>query len=163
MLLGSESGRAMLETTRTVIVDEIHARGRQQARLAILLLSLERLASCAAGLSRIGLSATQKPIETVARFLVGVGNATRFAARSARIIDTGHRRGARPGDRSARLAARSRHVGGSLEQIYDRLAELIQAHRTTLVFVNTRRLAERITRQLSDRLGRTMWLPTTAA
>src|SRR5712692_1014866 len=87
ILLGSESGRAMLATARTVIVDEIHAVAPNK-RGAHLALSLERLASlCGDRLLRIGLSATQKPIETVARFLVGAGDKT-----ACRIIDTGHRR-----------------------------------------------------------------------
>ena len=75
ILLGSETGRAMLATTRTVIVDEIHARGAEQARRASR--ALARAAGgarCGDRLLRIGLSATQKPIETVARFLVGAGN-----------------------------------------------------------------------------------------
>ena len=73
ILLGSESGRKMLATTRTVIVDEIHALAPNK-RGSHLALSLERLAAlCDGPLLRIGLSATQKPIEAVARFLVGPG------------------------------------------------------------------------------------------
>src|SRR5438876_6620322 len=90
ILLGSESGRAMLATTRTIIVDEIHAIAPNK-RGSHLALSLERLAAlCGDRLLRIGLSATQKPIETVARFLVGAG--AEGQAPSCRIIDTGHRR-----------------------------------------------------------------------
>jgi ATP-dependent Lhr-like helicase len=146
ILLGSESGRKMLATTRTVIVDEIHAVAPNK-RGSHLAISLERLATiCGGPLLRIGLSATQKPIEAVARFLVGPDA-------ECRIIDTGHRRAR---DLALEIPSSPLEAVMSAEvwqQIYDRLAELIEAHRTTLVFVNTRRLAERVTRQLSERLG----------
>jgi ATP-dependent Lhr-like helicase len=152
ILLGSVTGRAMLATTRTVIVDEIHAVAPNK-RGSHLALSLERLAALTDGqLLRIGLSATQKPIEDVARFLVGA-NGDGTPAADCRIIDTGHRRAR---DLALELpdapleAVMSAEVW---EQVYDRLTRLIEAHRTTLIFVNTRRLAERVTRQLSDRLG----------
>ncbi|HEX3487377.1 MAG TPA: DEAD/DEAH box helicase, partial [Micropepsaceae bacterium] len=148
ILLGSESGRAMLKTTRTVIVDEIHALAPNK-RGAHLALSLERLASlCGHKLLRVGLSATQKPIEDVAHFLAGADPLAR-----CKIIDTGH---VRARDLALQLppspleAVMSNEVW---EQVYDSLVQLIEAHRTTLIFVNTRRLVERITRQLSDRLG----------
>src|SRR5271155_5481118 len=146
ILLGSESGRKMLATTRTVIVDEIHALAPNK-RGSHLALSLERLAAlCSGPLLRVGLSATQKPIKAVARFLVGPDA-------ECRIIDTGHRR-----SRDLALEVPSSPLeavmsGEVWQQVYDRLAELIEAHRTTLVFVNTRRLVERVTRQLSERLG----------
>src|SRR5436189_1950959 len=160
ILLGSESGRAMLATTRTVSVDEIHAI-EPNIRGSHLALSLERLAAlCGDRLLRIGLSATQKPVEAVARFLVGAGSngATRQAADDAAngectIIDVGHRRAR---DLAVEIpdspleAVMSAEVW---EQVFRRLAELIEAHRTTLVFVNTRRMAERVTRQLSERVG----------
>ncbi len=96
ILLGSESGRAMLATTRTVIVDEIHAMAPNK-RGAHLALSLERLAAlCGDKLQRIGLSATQKPIETIAHLLVGAAPDGTPAAEAA-IIDTGHQPPARPG------------------------------------------------------------------
>src|SRR5438309_5290705 len=146
ILLGSESGRAMLATTRTVIVDEIHALAPNK-RGSHLALSLERLdALCGRRLPRIGLSATQKPIEAIARFLVG-------ESAPCTIVDTGHRRAR---DLALELpdspleAVMSAEVW---EQVYRRLAELIEAHRTTLIFVNTRRLAERVTRKLSELLG----------
>src|SRR5262245_6208240 len=152
ILLGSESGRRMLATTRTVIVDEIHALAPNK-RGVHLALTLERLnALCGGKLLRIGLSATQKPIEEVARFLVGA-QADGTPAAECTIIDSGHRRAR---DLAIEVpdgpleAVMSGEVWG---QVYDRLAELIRAHRTTLVFVNTRRLAERVTRQLSDRLS----------
>ena len=144
ILLGSESGRAMLATTRTVIVDEIHAVAPNK-RGAHLALSLERLAAlCGDRLQRIGLSATQKPIEAVARFLVGAG---RTARRAGSRSSTPAIARARPRARGAGVAARSGDVGrGRGQQVYDRLAELIEAHRTTLIFVNTRRMAERVAR-----------------
>ena len=150
VLLGSESGRAMLKTTRTVIVDEIHALAANK-RGTHLSLSLERLAAlCGARLSRIGLSATQKPIELVARFLVGADGAS---PPDCTIIDTGHRR-ARDLVLEVPSAPLEAVMSGEVwEQVYERLAELINEHRTTLIFVNTRRMAERASRQLSERLG----------
>ena len=146
ILLGSDSGRKMLATTRTVIVDEIHALAPNK-RGSHLALSLERFAAlCDGPLLRIGLSATQKPIETVARFLVGPDA-------ECRIIDTGHRR---VRDLALEIPASPLEAvmsGEVWQQVYDRLAELIETHRTTLVFVNTRRLVERVTRQLSERIG----------
>jgi ATP-dependent helicase Lhr and Lhr-like helicase len=147
ILLGSQSGRRMLATTRTVIVDEIHALAPNK-RGAHLALSLERLdALCGRQLPRIGLSATQKPIETIARFLVGVG------IEDCQIVDIGH---IRARDLALEIPSSPLEAVMSAEvwvQVYDRLAELAAAHRTTLVFVNTRRMAERVARQLSERLG----------
>ncbi|MFJ7286070.1 DEAD/DEAH box helicase [Pseudomonas sp. NPDC099000] len=147
VLLGSDSGRQMLGTTRTVIVDEIHAIAASK-RGSHLALSLERLqALCAVPLMRIGLSATQKPIEAVSRFLVG-------RDRKCEIIDIGH---ARPRDLDIEVppvplsAVMANDVW---ELVYDRLAVLAREHRTTLIFVNTRRLAERLSRHLSERLGK---------
>jgi ATP-dependent Lhr-like helicase len=147
LLLTAERSRQMLRTVRTVIVDEIHAviGARRGAHLA---LTLERLAGVAEGpLQRIGLSATQTPIDEVARFL------TAGAAAGCTIVDVGHRR-AMDLDvelpRSALDAVMSHEVW---DEYYDRLAALVTAHRTTLVFVNTRRLAERVARHLSERLG----------
>ncbi|MCC2665474.1 MAG: box helicase domain protein, partial [Geminicoccaceae bacterium] len=151
ILLGSESGRRMLKTTRTVIVDEIHALAPNK-RGAHLALSLERLAALAGErLLRIGLSATQKPIEATARFLVGAGIDGAPGA-DCTIIDTGHGRA-----RDLALEVPSSPLeavmsGEVWQEVYARLTELIEAHRTTLVFVNTRRLAERVTRHLSERL-----------
>jgi ATP-dependent helicase Lhr and Lhr-like helicase len=150
ILLGSESGRRMLKTTRTVIVDEIHALAPNK-RGAHLALSLERLAAlCARPLQRIGLSATQKPIETIADFLVGAGG---DGAADCEIVDGGH---IRARDLALEVPLSPLEAVMSAEvwsQNYDRLAELVEQHRTTLVFVNTRRMAERVAGQLSDRLG----------
>ena len=147
ILLGSESGRKMLATTRTVIVDEIHALAPNK-RGAHLSLSLERLQNlCGGRLQRIGLSATQKPIETVARFLVGAKE------RECEIVDAGHER---PRDLALEVPSSPLEAVMSNEvwtEVYDRIAELANAHRTTLVFVNTRRMSERVARHLSERLG----------
>jgi len=152
VLLGSESGRKMLATTRTVIVDEIHAVAPNK-RGSHLALSLERLeALCGRRLLRIGLSATQKPIETVAKFLMGSGTAG-DAGPACEIVDSGHRR-----HRDLALEVPDSPLEPVMsmqvwEQIYRRLAALVEQHRTTLIFVNTRRLAERVTRKLSELLG----------
>ena len=146
ILLTSKSGRKMLATTRTVIVDEIHALAPNK-RGAHLALSLERLEALAGPrLLRIGLSATQKPIEEIARFLVG-DNA------DCAIVDTGH---VKRRDLAIELPPSPLEAvmsGEMWQQVYDRLAALAAEHRTTLVFVNTRRLAERAARHLSERLG----------
>src|SRR3989449_10228222 len=153
LLLTSESGRRMLGTVRTVILDEIHAvvDDRRGAHLA---LSVERLAALTQHpLQRIGLSATQKPIEEVARFLVGTRAVDNAGNPDCAIINIGHRREldlAIEIPESPLEAVMSNEVW---EEIYRRLADLIRAHRTTLVFVNTRRMAERVTHHLSEMLG----------
>jgi ATP-dependent Lhr-like helicase len=152
ILLGSESGRRMLASTRTVIIDEIHALASNK-RGAHLALSIERLAAlCDDHLLRIGLSATQNPIETMAHLLVGAAPNGLPAAEVA-IVDTGHHR---PRDLAIELPSSPLEAVMSAEvwqQVYDQLVRLIEAHRTTLIFVNTRRMAERIAYQLSERLG----------
>src|SRR5438552_11226703 len=154
LLLTSESGRKMLATVRTLIVDEIHAvvSNRRGSHLA---LSVERLqALVKAPLQRIGLSATQKPIDEVARFLVGNGPMPLADGRPpCAIIDSGH---AREMDLAIELPGSPLDAVMSNEvwaEVYHRLADLIEQHRTTLVFVNTRRLAERVTHHLTERLG----------
>ena len=172
LLLTAERSRNMLRTVRTVIVDEIHAviGTRRGAHLA---LSLERLEHVTERpLLRLGLSATQKPIEEVARYLVGGPRAEGRGPKVHRevplgprppalgpdrdgvaIIDEGHRRAMDLRielPRSPLEAVMSAEVWG---EYYDRLTELIAEHRTTLIFVNTRRMAERIARHLADRLG----------
>jgi len=148
ILLSSESGRHMLRTCRTVIVDEIHAIAGTK-RGSHLALSLERLqALTGVSLTRVGLSATQKPIDEVARFLLGGA-----AAAECAIVDSGHMRSR---DLALEVPASPLEAVMSGEvwtQVYDRLAQLILDHRTTLVFVNTRRLVERVTRHLSERIG----------
>jgi ATP-dependent helicase Lhr and Lhr-like helicase len=152
ILMGSESGRQMLESTRTVIVDEIHAMVASK-RGVHLALTLERLeALTGRRLRRIGLSATQKPIEEVARFLVGTANLRDDGSADCTIVDSGH---VRERDLQLEIPAAPLEAVMSGEvwtQVYDRLAELVSEHRTTLVFVNTRRQAERLARHLSERL-----------
>jgi ATP-dependent Lhr-like helicase len=184
ILLTSEGGRRMLATARTVIVDEIHAvaGSKRGSHLALSLARLEVLCRAhrvAAGgpaaatgsdpcLVQIGLSATQNPIEEVARLLVGVDGSAGFlnaggagdagepragAPLACEIVDAGHRRTLDLGVEVPSSPLEAVMAGEVWQEIYDRLAELIRAHRTTLVFVNTRRLAERATRHLADRLG----------
>src|SRR3954468_20702304 len=153
LLLTAGRSRQLLRTVRTVIVDEIHAviGTRRGAHLA---LSLERLQQIAdRPILRIGLSATQKPVDDVARFLVGAVNVDGSGAPACAIVDEGHRRQMDlaievPGSPLEAVMAHE-----IWEEYYDRLAALIAAHRTTLIFVNTRRLAERVTRHLCMRLG----------
>jgi ATP-dependent Lhr-like helicase len=151
ILLTSEGGRRMLATARTVIVDEIHAVAGSK-RGSHLALSLARLdALCGRRLVRIGLSATQRPIEEVARLLVGAAPAD--LPLDCEIVDAGHRRHLDLGVEVPSSPLEAVMPGEVWQEVYDRLAELIRAHRTTLVFVNTRRLAERATRHLAERLG----------
>ncbi len=149
LLLTAERSRRMLRTVRTVIVDEIHAviGSRRGAHLSLSLERLQRLAE--RPLLRLGLSATQKPIDAVARFLVG----TRWTADACTIVNEGHQRRIDLGveiPRSPLDAVMSQEVW---DEYYDRLGALVTAHKTTLIFVNTRRMAERIARHLTDRLG----------
>ncbi|WP_449431439.1 DEAD/DEAH box helicase [Pseudomonas putida] len=147
VLLGSASGREGLAHVHTVIVDEIHALAGNK-RGCHLALSLERLqVLCKRPLRRIGLSATQRPVERVGQFLVG-------HQRPCAIVDVGHAR-----KRDLAIEVPPVPLGAVMATdvwnlVYDRLATLAREHRTTLVFVNTRRLAERLTRHLSDRLGK---------
>ncbi len=168
ILLTAEKSRRMLQTVRTVIVDEIHALAPNK-RGAHLALSLERLEALTfTKPQRIGLSATQRPIELVAQFLVGgrgassvkreaylVKEATNDEIRTTsdvRIIDVGHRRNLDlavevPKDELSAVA-----TNAIWSDVYDRVAELVRQHRSTLVFVNTRRLAERVSHYLEERL-----------
>ncbi|HWB60817.1 MAG TPA: DEAD/DEAH box helicase, partial [Chthoniobacteraceae bacterium] len=153
LLLTSVSGRKMLSTARTLIVDEIHALAGNR-RGSHLTLSMERLAALVPGkLQRIGLSATQKPIEEVARFLVGTRNVDEKGNARCAVVDCGYRREM---DLAIELPGSPLEAVMSNEiwaEVYGRLGELIGQHRTTLVFVNTRRLAERVTHHLTERLG----------
>ncbi|NYE29066.1 ATP-dependent Lhr-like helicase [Rhodanobacter sp. K2T2] len=195
VLLGSASGRAMLAGVQSVIVDEIHAMAGSK-RGSHLALSLERLQSlCQRQLLRIGLSATQKPIEEVAHFLVGAhcslspargecwgeGLGSRRSDDEApnesdtpastrpspcpfpdgergnvpcTIIDVGHTRRRDLAVTVPPIPLEAVMSNDGWELVYNQVAALVQAHRTTLVFVNTRRMAERAARHLSDRLGK---------
>ena len=153
ILLTAVKPREMLATVRTVIVDEIHAVAddKRGAHLALTLARLDRLVEQNGGPTpqRIGLSATVKPLADVAAFL----------SDRAHTIDVGHRRAMElavevPRDELGAVA--TNEMWG---EIYDRTAELIRAHRTTLVFVNTRRLSERVAHHLAERLGENAVLP----
>jgi ATP-dependent Lhr-like helicase len=201
LLLTAERSREMLRTARTVIVDEIHAviGTRRGAHLGITLERLQQVAE--QPLLRLGLSATQKPIEEVAKYLGGVGSREwgvgveaeavpeprdpvsdpRLPTRDPRveigeesdfklqppishppnptphppvtIIDEGHRRTIDLAIEIPRSEVETVMSNEVWEDYYNRLTQLILEHKTTLVFVNTRRMAERVARHLSDRLG----------
>jgi ATP-dependent helicase Lhr and Lhr-like helicase len=166
ILLTSDGGRRMLQTTRTLIIDEIHAVVGDK-RGSHLALSVERLEELVAQheaqnsklgtrnskLTRIGLSATQRPIEEVARFLVGNANINSDSTPNCTIVDSGHTRRLDLAIDLPESPLQAVMSGEVWEEIYDRLAQLIREHKTTLVFVNTRRLAERVSRHLGERLG----------
>src|SRR6187551_2402856 len=146
VLLGSASGRGMLSTTRTVIVDEIHAiaGNKRGSHLALSLARLDALVEKPP--VRIGLSATQKPIDEIAQFLVGTKG-------TCKIVDVGH---VRERDLAIELPASPLEAVMSHDvwaELYQRIADLAASHRTTLVFVNTRRMAERAARHLTELLG----------
>jgi ATP-dependent helicase Lhr and Lhr-like helicase len=147
ILLSSDSGRAMLKSVKSVIIDELHAVAGSK-RGSHLMLSLERLAALAGRAPvRIGLSATVKPLEEMARFLIGQ------RGQEVAIIDAGHVRDrdlAIEVPRSPLTAVMPTEVW---DEMYDRLAELVHQHRTTLIFVNQRRIAERVARHLAERIG----------
>jgi ATP-dependent Lhr-like helicase len=150
ILLTTKSGRELLRGVRTVIVDEIHAlaRDKRGSHMALSLERLDHLVTEAGGsLQRIGLSATQRPIEATARLLVGVG-------RECAIVDAGHLRELDlavevPGAPLGTICATE-----VWNEIYGRMVELVSAHRTTLVFVNTRKMAERVAARLQEHLGK---------
>ena len=147
LLLTAEKSREILRDVRTVIVDEIHAVASNK-RGAHLALSLERLDALAVTKPvRIGLSATQEPIREIAAFLVG------GKEKACRVIDMGHQRPMDLGIEVPKDELGSVATNAIWSDIYDRLADLARAHRTTLIFVNTRRLAERIAHHLAERLG----------
>ncbi|HEY7335089.1 MAG TPA: DEAD/DEAH box helicase [Bryobacteraceae bacterium] len=149
ILLTAERSRKMLASVRTVIVDEIHAVAddKRGSHLALSIARLERLTK--EPLQKIGLSATVSPIDQVAEFL----------SPKAKIVQVGHRRAMDlavevPRDELGSVASTE-----MWDEIYDRVTELAREHRTTLVFVNTRRLSERVAHQLSERLGADAVLP----
>jgi ATP-dependent helicase Lhr and Lhr-like helicase len=147
ILLGSDSGRAMLRSVRSVIVDELHAVAGSK-RGAHLMLSLERVqALCERPPVRIGLSATVKPLDEMARFLIGERD------EKVAIIDAGHIRERDLAIEIPRSPLTAVMPGEVWDELYDRLAELIHQHRTTLIFVNQRRTAERMARHLAERIG----------
>ncbi len=146
LLVTAERSRGMLRNVRTIIVDEIHAVAGNK-RGSHLTLTLERVAHVAqAPVQRVGLSATQRPIDAIARLLVGAGQ-------QCAIVDTGHKRALDlalelPDDELGAVA-----TGSQMAQILDLITAHVCEHRTTLVFVNTRRMAERVAHELGERLG----------
>jgi ATP-dependent Lhr-like helicase len=147
ILLTAEKSRAILRDVETVIVDEIHAVADDK-RGAHLTLSLERLeALIGRSPVRIGLSATQKPIEQVAHFLAGKGRPDPV------VVNVGHKRKL---DLAVEIPATLLGPVASNEmwdEIYDRIVQLSEQHRSTLVFVNTRRLVERVAHHIGERIG----------
>jgi ATP-dependent Lhr-like helicase len=154
ILLTAEGSRRLLSSTRSIVVDEIHAIAGDK-RGSHLSLSLERLdALTGRAVQRIGLSATQNPIEEIARLLVGTKNILADGSVHCAIVDEGHRR-----KMSVSVVVPDRLLGPiSTNEIwsetYDRIAAESKDHRSTLVFVNTRRLVERVSYQLEERLGK---------
>ena len=147
ILLTSDKSRAILRDIETVIVDEIHAVADDK-RGAHLTLSLERLEALTYRRPvRIGLSATQKPIEEVAHFLTGSGRPDPV------VVDVGHKRKLDLAIEVPPMPLGPVASNEMWDTIYDRLVELVNQHRSTLVFVNTRRMAERIAHQLGERIG----------
>ena len=153
LMVTAEKSRDALRTVQTVIIDEIHAVARDK-RGSHLTLTLERLEHiCGDRPVRIGLSATQRPIETVARMLVGSARSNATGAPDCTIVDAGHQRHLDlelvlpEGELEALPAAEM------VAELLDEITEMIEQHHTTLVFVNTRRMAERIAHQLAERLG----------
>ena len=145
ILLTSDSGRRMLKTVQTVIVDEIHALAGNK-RGAHLALSLERLSLLTqVPPNRVGISATQKPLEEIANFLTG--------GRPCKIIDKGFHRNRDLGLELVASPLESIMSGEIWTEVYERLVTLIQEHATTLIFVNTRRMAERVSAALAERIG----------
>jgi ATP-dependent Lhr-like helicase len=155
LMVTAGKSRELLRTVRTLIVDEIHAVARDK-RGSHLALTLERLTHVTAARPlRIGLSATQRPLERVARLLVGAGPGRSDAEGRPRcsIVDVGHRRKL---DLAIELPRRELDAVASHEQlgeVLDQIAEHVKRHRTTLLFVNTRRLSERLAHLLADRVG----------
>ena len=153
ILLTSKSGRQGLKGVKTLILDEIHAVADDK-RGSHLSISVERLCALVEGpVTRIGLSATQRPIEEMARFLVGNTNTAPDGTPNCIIVDTGH---ARAIDLAIELPQRELGPIATHEvwgETLDTIADLVRSHGTTLVFVNTRRLVERVAHQLSERLG----------
>lgn len=156
LMLTAGRTREILKTVETVIVDEIHAVAPNK-RGSHLALSLERLdALTGRHPVRIGLSATQRPIDEVGRFLAG-------KRAQPKIVDVGHRRRMDlavevPKDELGAVA-----TNAIWDELYNRLAELVHEHRSTLVFVNTRRLVERISHHLEERLRDTLGADAVAA
>ncbi|MEM7515836.1 MAG: DEAD/DEAH box helicase, partial [Planctomycetota bacterium] len=146
ILLTSKGGRSLLKTVRTVIVDEIHAvlGSKRGAHLALSLERLQHLTE--APLQRIGLSATQKPLSDVAHVLCGVG-------RACTMVDIGHQRDADLAVCLPRSPLAPVCAHEVWDEIYEQLCQLIEAHRTSLIFVGSRKMAERVSARLTEKLS----------
>ena len=160
ILLTSESGRKSLRNVRTLILDELHAVAGNK-RGSHLSLSVERLCELAEGpVTRIGLSATQRPIEEVARFLVGSREVAPDGTPDCTMVDSGHSRSMDlaielvPDDELGPIATHEQW-----DRMLDRVADMVSKHESTLLFVNTRRLVERVAHQMSLRLGQDAVVP----
>jgi ATP-dependent helicase Lhr and Lhr-like helicase len=147
LYLTAERSRATLETVETLIVDEIHALARDK-RGSHLAISLERLQALTARAAvRIGLSATVRPVEIAAQLLVGA------AEPPPAVIDSGHRRALELSLELPQGELEAAIPGEQFAEILDRISAHVSGHRTTLVFVNTRKLSERVAHELGERLG----------
>jgi ATP-dependent helicase Lhr and Lhr-like helicase len=147
ILLTADKSRAILRDVETVIVDEIHAVADDK-RGAHLALSLERLEALTyKPPMRIGLSATQKPIDEVAHFLTGSGRPDPV------IVNIGHKRKLDIAVEVPSMPLGPVASNEMWDEVYNRLVTLVEQHRSTLVFVNTRRMAERVAHQLGERIG----------
>ncbi len=152
LLLTAPSSRALLRGVRTVIVDEVHtlARDKRGSHLSLSLERLDALVTEGGGhLQRIGLSATQRPLDLVARLLSGVHEGRPPTV----IVDCGHARDLEVAIELPTTELEAVMSGGQMSDILDRIAEHTRHHRTTLVFVNTRKMAERVAHQLAERLA----------
>jgi ATP-dependent helicase Lhr and Lhr-like helicase len=153
LLLTAPASRAMLRGVQTVIVDEVHtlARDKRGSHLALSLERLDGLVTESGGhLQRIGLSATQRPLDVVARLLSGVHEDRPPTV----IVDCGHARDLNVAIELPHSELEAVASGGQFSDILDRIADHTREHRTTLIFVNTRKMAERVAHQLAERLGR---------
>ncbi len=152
LLLTAPGSRAMLRGVRTVIVDEVHtlARDKRGSHLALTLERLDALISESGGhLQRIGLSATQRPLDVVARLLSGVHPERPPTV----IVDCGHSRDMNVAIELPETELEAVGSGSQFSDILDRIAAHTLEHRTTLIFVNTRKMAERVAHQLAERLA----------
>ena len=157
LLLTAERSRITLQQTSAIIVDEIHALAddKRGAHLALTLSRLEQLVVQAGGArpQRVGLLATVRPIACVATFLGGYSSDDAEAPVEVKVVDSGHRRSLDLAVEVPGLELGTMATNEMWEEIYDRLSTLILGYRTTLIFVNTRRLCERVAHHLVERLG----------
>ena len=153
LMITAERSREILRTATTVIVDEVHAliRDKRGSHLSLTLARLDHV--CAERPARVGLSATVKPIEYAAQFLVGADRVAPDGTPDCVIVDSGHQRDIELSIEVPPTDLEAVAAGEQWADVYNRLAELVGQHRTTLIFVNTRRLAERVAFHLAERIG----------